>query len=36
MTKPIYDIMLCADGTTRAVPVIGGVKIDPSLEAVKK
>ena len=34
--KPIYDLMLCADGATRAVPVINGVKVDPSLEAVKK
>ena len=29
MTKPVYDIMRCADGTTRAVPVINGVKVDP-------
>ena len=36
MTKPIYDLMLCADGATRAVPIINGVKVDPSLEAVKK
>ena len=36
MTKPIYDIMLCADGSTRAVEVINGVKVDPSLEDVKK
>ena len=36
MTKPIYDIMLCADGATRAVEVINGVKVDPSLEDVKK
>ena len=36
MTKPIYDLMVCADGATRAVPVINGVKVDPSLEAVKK
>ncbi|SVE16373.1 uncharacterized protein METZ01_LOCUS469227, partial [marine metagenome] len=28
--------MLCADGATRAVPVINGVKIDPSIEAVEK
>ena len=34
--KPIYDLMLCADGATRAVPVINGVKVDPSLETVKK
>ena len=31
MTKPIYDLMKCYDGATRAVPVINGVKIDPSL-----
>ena len=36
MTKSIYDIMLCADGSTRAVEVINGVKVDPSLEDVKK
>ena len=36
MTKPIYDLMVCADGATRAVPVINGVKVDPSLEDVKK
>ena len=36
MSKPIYDLMVCADGATRAVPVINGVKVDPSLEAVKK
>ena len=29
--KPIYDIMKCHDGATRAVPVINGVKIDPTL-----
>ena len=34
--KPIYDLMLCADGATRAVLVINGVKVDPTLEAVKK
>ena len=31
MTKPIYDIMRCYDGVTRAVKLIDGVKIDPSL-----
>ena len=36
MTKPVYDIMKCADGTTRAVPVINGVKVDPTLAAVEK
>ena len=29
--KPIYDILRCHDGATRAVVVINGVKIDPSL-----
>ena len=36
MTKPIYDLMYCADGATRAVKVINGVKVDPTLEDVKK
>ena len=36
MSKPIYDLMVCADGATRAVPVINGVKVDPTLEVVKK
>ena len=31
MTKPVYDIMKCYDGTVRAVPLVNGVKIDPSL-----
>ena len=31
MTKPVYDIMKCHDGATRAVPVINGVMIDPTL-----
>jgi len=31
MTKPVYDIMKCHDGTVRAVPLVNGVKIDPSL-----
>ena len=31
MTKPVYDLMVCHDGATRAVPVINGIKIDPSL-----
>ena len=34
MNKQIYDLLTCADGVTRAVPVINGVKIDPSLEIV--
>ena len=29
--KPIYDIMRCYDGTIRAVKLINGVLIDPSL-----
>ena len=29
--KPIYDLMRCYDGATRAVPVINGVKVDPTL-----
>ena len=36
MTKPVFDLMLCADGTTRAVPVINGVKIDPSIQKVEE
>jgi len=31
MTKPIYDIMKCHDGTTRACLLVDGVLIDPSL-----
>ena len=31
MTKPVYDIMKCYDGVTRAVKLVGGVMIDPSL-----
>jgi len=31
MTKPIYDIMKCYDGATRAVPLINGVLVDPTL-----
>ena len=31
MTKPIYDIMKCHDGATRAVTLVNGVLIDPSL-----
>ena len=34
INKQIYDLLTCADGVTRAVPVINGVKIDPSLEIV--
>jgi|TARA_B100000315_G_scaffold17265_1_gene15350 hypothetical protein len=31
MSKQIYDLMVCADGVTRAVPVVHGFRIDPSL-----
>ena len=31
MTKPIYDIMKCHDGATRAVPLVNGVLVDPTL-----
>ena len=31
MTKPVYDIMKCHDGATRAVKLVGGVMIDPTL-----
>ena len=31
MTKPIYDIMKCHDGTTQAVKLVGGVMVDPTL-----
>jgi len=31
MTKPVYDIMKCHDGATRAVPLINGVLVDPTL-----
>jgi len=31
MTKPVYDIMKCHDGTVRAVKIIDGVMVDPSL-----
>tara|TARA_Y100000310_G_scaffold310016_1_gene354717 strand:+ start:974 stop:1843 length:870 start_codon:yes stop_codon:yes gene_type:complete len=31
MSKQIYDLMVCADGATRAVPVVHGFRIDPSL-----
>ena len=31
MTKPVYDIMKCYDGATRAVPLINGVLVDPTL-----
>ena len=31
MTKPVYDIMRCHDGATRACLLVNGVLIDPSL-----
>ena len=31
MTKPVYDIMKCYDGVTRAVKLVNGIKVDPSL-----
>ena len=36
MTTKFYDIMLCEDGVTRAVPVIDGVPQDPSFGYEKK
>ena len=36
MSKPVYDIMKCADGATRACKLVNGVLIDPSLEVVEK
>ena len=36
MSKQIYDIMICADGSTRAVEVINGVMTDPTIIDVKK
>ena len=36
MSKQIYDIMICADGSTRAVEVINGVMTDPTIMDVKK
>ena len=34
--KQIYDIMTCDDGVTRAVPVVDGVMVDPSLKEKAK
>ena len=28
--KKEFDLMLCDDGVTRSVPIIDGVKVDPS------
>ena len=36
MTKPVYDIMKCHDGATRAVPLINGVLVDPTLPKEKE
>ena len=36
MSKQIYDIMICADGSTRAVEVINGVMVDTTLEVIEK
>ena len=30
MDKQVYDIMICEDGMTRAVPVVNGEMKDPS------
>ena len=30
MEKVLYEIMLCDDGVTRAVPVVNGMPQDPS------
>ena len=34
--KPLYEIMLCADGSTQAVKVVNGQKIDPTFKTGKK
>jgi len=31
MNEQEYDIIICADGVTRAVPVVNGINVDPSL-----
>ena len=31
MTTPVYDILKCHDGVTRAVPLVHGVLVDPTL-----
>lgn len=36
MSKPVYDLMRCADGTTRACLLVDGVLIDPSIEKVEE
>ena len=34
--KTEYDLMLCDDGVTRAVPIVNGIKKDPSLNKPKE
>ena len=34
-SKVLYEIMICADGVSRAVPFINGNKIDTASEAIK-
>ena len=34
--KSLYDIMLCADGTTQAVEIVNGVKVDPTFKSTFK
>ena len=36
MIKKEYDLMLCDDGITRAVPIVNGMKQDPSLNKPKE
>ena len=31
-----YDIMICQDGVTRAVPIISGSKVDPSIKIMEE
>jgi len=34
--KKVYDLMLCDDGVSRAVEIVNGVKVDPSLNKPKE
>ena len=34
MEKVMYEIMLCDDGVTRAVPVVNGMPQDPSYMSI--
>lgn len=36
MKKVQYDIMRCADGVTRAVPIIDGSMVDPSIKIMEE